>query len=100
MYVFISFSCFSSFCYIWFLHVLPFLVTIKQAPEKYFRMYDHIDDEDRRGHLAMTTHLDDGLSRVVRALEDNNMVDNTLLVLIADVSQHAHTFANIAGTHC
>lgn len=63
-------------------------------------MYDHIDDEDRRGHLAMTTHLDDGLSRVVRALEDNNMVDNTLLVLIADVSQPAHAFTYTAGTRC
>ena len=57
-----------------------------QVPAEYEDLYSDISDEDRRVKLAMVTHLDDGISRVIKALENNNMVDNTLLVFISDVN--------------
>ena len=48
-------------------------------------MYEHINDTDRRILLGMATQVDDGMKRIVEALEQNNMVDNTLLVWMSDV---------------
>ena len=50
-------------------------------------MYENTtDDRDRRIFLGMMTQLDDGLKKIIAALENNNMVDNTLLIFMSDVS--------------
>ena len=36
--------------------------------------------------LAMMTHLDDGVGRIVEAVKDADMEDNTLIVFLSDVS--------------
>ena len=55
-------------------------------PEEYLPIYDDVEDEDRKKFLAMVTHMDDGLKRVIDALEDTGLDENTLLVFISDVS--------------
>ena len=55
-------------------------------PEEYLPIYDDVEDEDRKKFLAMVTHMDDGLKRVIDALEDTGLEENTLLVFISDVS--------------
>ena len=50
-------------------------------------MYENItDDTDRRIYLGMMTQVDDGMKKIIDALENNNMVDNTLLIFMSDVS--------------
>ena len=50
-------------------------------------MYEDItEDRDRRVLLGMMTQVDDSMKKIIAALEDNNMVDDTLLIFMSDVS--------------
>ena len=55
-------------------------------------MYDFVSNIPRRTYLGMVSHMDDGLRRIVEALEEKNMVDNTLLVFMSDVSKTIQWF--------
>ncbi|NVD39049.1 arylsulfatase [Ensifer sp. HO-A22] len=55
-----------------------------QAPEDYLDRYKHIADENRRAYAAMISVLDDGIGKVVAALEKRGMRDNTLIVFHSD----------------
>ncbi len=55
-----------------------------QAPEAYLDRYRHIADENRRAYAAMISVLDDGVGRLVAALEARGMRDNTLIVFHSD----------------
>ncbi|MDB6133784.1 MAG: sulfatase [Verrucomicrobiales bacterium] len=55
-----------------------------QAPKEYLERYRHIKDETRRTYAAMITCMDDGIGKVLDALEQKNMRGNTLIVFHSD----------------
>jgi arylsulfatase B len=46
--------------------------------------FSHINDIHRRIFAAMLAHLDDSVGRVIAALRDNGIEDNTLVVFLSD----------------
>ena len=55
-----------------------------QAPKEYLDRYAHVADPARRTYAAMITAMDDEIGRVLRALEQRRMRDNTLVVFQSD----------------
>jgi len=55
-----------------------------QAPQEVLDQYKNITDPSRRAYAASITAMDDQISRVVTALEDRHMRDNTLIVFQSD----------------
>jgi arylsulfatase A-like enzyme len=56
-----------------------------QAPQKYVDAYkDTIKDPMRRTYAGMITALDDQVGRIVAALKEKKMLDNTIIVFSAD----------------
>jgi len=55
-----------------------------QAPEKYLDEYKNIADPTRRAYAAMITVMDNEIGRVVAALDERGMRDNTLIVFQSD----------------
>lgn len=55
-----------------------------QAPEKYLDEYKNIADPTRRAYAAMITVMDNEIGRVVTALDERGMRDNTLIVFHSD----------------
>jgi len=55
-----------------------------QAPEAYRKRNAHIEDRKRNIFAAMMTGLDDGIGRVMRALEANGLEQETVLVFFSD----------------
>jgi arylsulfatase A-like enzyme len=55
-----------------------------QAPPEPLDRYKHIADPNRRTYAAMITAMDDEIGRVLRALEQRKMRDNTLIVFQSD----------------
>jgi arylsulfatase A-like enzyme len=55
-----------------------------QAPKSYIDRYKSIADEKRRAYAAMITALDDQVGRIVAALQQKKMRDNTVIVFSSD----------------
>lgn len=55
-----------------------------QAPEEYLKRYASIEDPTRRTYAAMVACLDDEIGRVVAALDQRGMRDNTLILFHSD----------------
>ena len=55
-----------------------------EAPRASIERYREIEDEHRRIHAAMVSELDDAVGRLLGALEDRGMLDNTLVVFASD----------------
>jgi arylsulfatase A-like enzyme len=55
-----------------------------QAPQEYVDRYKTIKDEKRREYAAMITCLDDQVGRMIRALEEKKLRDNTLIIFSSD----------------
>ncbi|WP_244477660.1 MULTISPECIES: arylsulfatase [unclassified Rhizobium] len=55
-----------------------------QAPQDYLDRFKHIEDENRRTYAAMISVMDDGIGRVVAALDENGMRENTIIVFHSD----------------
>lgn len=55
-----------------------------QAPEEYIQRNSHIADEQRRKYAAMVSVMDDEIGRVVGALEERGMRDNTIIIFQSD----------------
>ncbi|WP_246702734.1 arylsulfatase [Starkeya sp. ORNL1] len=55
-----------------------------QAPQRYLDMYAHISDPSRRAYAAMITAMDTEIGRVVEALKQRGMRDDTLIVFHSD----------------
>ena len=54
------------------------------APEDRLLKYDHIEDPSRRTFAAMIDSLDDGIGRVLKAVEDQGQESNTLIWFLSD----------------
>jgi arylsulfatase A-like enzyme len=55
-----------------------------QAPQEYLDRYDNISDPSRRAYAASATAMDEQIGRVVAALAEKGMLDNTLVVFQSD----------------
>ena len=55
-----------------------------QAPQDYLDQYKNIADPSRRAYAASITALDDQIGRVLAALDQKKMRDNTLIVFQSD----------------
>jgi arylsulfatase A-like enzyme len=55
-----------------------------QATEKYLSRFPDIKDEKRKTYAAMVSAVDDGVGRVLRAVEECGMDENTLIVFLSD----------------
>jgi arylsulfatase A-like enzyme len=55
-----------------------------QAPREYLDRFENIEDENRRAYAAMISVMDDGIGKVVAALEKRGMRNNTLIVFHSD----------------
>ena len=55
-----------------------------QAEENYLEQYAHINDEVRRTHAAMVTHIDDSVASGFAALEQKGLREDTLVIWMSD----------------
>lgn len=55
-----------------------------QATEKYLARFQNISDEKRRTYAAMVSAVDDGVDRVLTALEEGGIDENTIVVFLSD----------------
>lgn len=70
----------------------PFFLTLAynaphtplQAPARYLQRYAHIEDQSTRVYAAMVSALDDGVGRVMAALREQGLSENTLVVFVSD----------------
>jgi len=55
-----------------------------QAPQEYLDRFAGIADANRRGYAAMISAMDDGVGKVVSALESRGLRDNTVIAFQSD----------------
>lgn len=55
-----------------------------EAPEKSIAAYAGIEDKNRRVHAAMVDELDRAIGRIVATLEEEQMLENTLIWFFSD----------------
>ncbi len=55
-----------------------------EAPPRYMDHYAGIRDEDRRIYAAMVEYMDDGIGRILAALDRQGMARNTLVFFFSD----------------
>ena len=55
-----------------------------QAPEELIDKYSAIDDRQRRIYLAMVDSLDQNIGRVLDALDESSLADNTVIFFLSD----------------
>ena len=55
-----------------------------QAPDKYLKQYESIENLPRRTYAAMVTHLDDALAQVTTTLDELGLDDNTVVIWCSD----------------
>src|SRR5262245_15424391 len=58
--------------------------TPHQAPQKYVDQYKNIQDPSRRAYAASATAMDEQIGRVISALDQKGMLDNTLIIFQSD----------------
>uniref|UniRef100_W8ARZ1 Arylsulfatase B n=1 Tax=Ceratitis capitata TaxID=7213 RepID=W8ARZ1_CERCA len=55
-----------------------------QAPEEEVEKFSHISDAKRRTYAGMVSRLDDSVGRVMRALSNKGMLNNSIVLLYSD----------------
>jgi arylsulfatase A-like enzyme len=55
-----------------------------QAPAHYVERFKHIPDQGRRIYAAMTAAMDDAIGRVLAALREKGVEDNTIVIFFSD----------------
>jgi arylsulfatase B len=55
-----------------------------QAPQEYIDRYAYIKDETQRTYFAMVTAMDDGIGRILDALDEKGIAENTIVVFFSD----------------
>ena len=64
-----------------------------QAQRKYYEMFDHIDDHNKRVYYAMIKNLDDSVGEIKKTLESEGILDNTLIIFTSDNGGATYTRA-------
>lgn len=57
---------------------------VLQAPDAYIRRFAHIADEKRRVYAAMVSSLDDNIGRLMTALRQSGLEENTFVIFFSD----------------
>lgn len=60
------------------------------APDHYLRRNSHIDDENRRIFAGMMTAVDDGVGRILEALDRRGITENTMVIFLSDNGGPTH----------
>ena len=55
-----------------------------QATEEDLKLFSHIDDEMRRIYCAMVYRLDKNVGKILKAIEDEGLEENTFVVFMSD----------------
>lgn len=55
-----------------------------KEPDEWLSLYPDIEEPSRRWFAASVTHMDDGIGRIVKALDDTGLRQDTLLVFVSD----------------
>ncbi len=55
-----------------------------QASDEYLARFSHIENEKRRTYAAMVSSVDDGVGRILEALEQQGQLNNTLIIFLSD----------------
>lgn len=55
-----------------------------QAPQDEIDKFSYIKDKSRRKYAAMISKLDAGIGKVVKALDDNAMLENSVVLFLSD----------------
>lgn len=55
-----------------------------QAPQEEINKFKYIQDENRRIYAAMVSKLDESVGRVVEALENKKMLENSIILFMSD----------------
>ncbi|MEI8372791.1 MAG: sulfatase [Planctomycetota bacterium] len=58
--------------------------TPMQAPDDYLQRFTSIEDKNRRTYAGMLSAMDDAVGRVLKAVRENGMEENTLICFISD----------------
>ena len=61
--------------------------------------FDYIADINRRKFAGMLSKLDESIGRVVKALEENNMLENSIIVFTTDNGGPAGGFNSNAASN-
>ncbi len=64
-----------------------------QAQRKYYEMFDHIEDHNKRVYYAMIKNLDDSVGEIKKTLEGEGILDNTLIIFTSDNGGATYTRA-------
>ena len=64
-----------------------------QAQRKYYEMFDHIEDHNKRVYYAMIKNLDDSVGEIKKTLEREGILDNTLIIFTRDNGGATYTRA-------
>lgn len=70
-----------------------------QAPEEEIAKHAHIKDPERRVFAAMVTKLDDSLGKVVTALKNSDMLDNSIILFLSDNGAVTHGMHSNKGSN-
>ena len=65
-----------------------------QATQKYLDRFPEIDNKKRKTYAAMVSAMDDGVGRVLSALKENNIEENTIVVFLSDNGGPIHKNAS------
>lgn len=70
-----------------------------QAPQSEIDKFSYIQDPNRRTYAAMMSILDKGIGKVVKSLGEKRMLENTIILFMADngaptAGQHANYGSN------
>ncbi|GAB1308866.1 hypothetical protein KH5_15490 [Urechidicola sp. KH5] len=58
--------------------------TPMQATEKYLARFPNIEDKRRKTYAAMVSAVDDGVGKILAALENHRIDENTIIVFLSD----------------
>ncbi|XP_076067131.1 arylsulfatase B-like [Oratosquilla oratoria] len=70
-----------------------------QAPEEIINKFLHIKDESRRKYAGMLWKLDESVGAVVKALQKNNMLENSIIIFTTDNGGPADGFNDNAASN-
>ena len=70
-----------------------------QAPAEIVKLFDYIEDENRRIFAAMLYKLDESVGKVVKALTDNKMIEDSIIIFTTDNGGPASGFNQNAASN-
>lgn len=54
-----------------------------EAPEEVVKKFDYIKDEKRRTLAAMISVMDDGVGKVIKAIKEKGILENTIIMFMS-----------------